>query len=201
MAAGGCLLSTIMSKNSQTYLSVLFGFDHVLRSVPSDAWEKPSPCEGWTVRDVAGHAMVVVNNVAARAGVGTMLDPFEGVGATAGDDPYQTFRQMRNRFIAAMDDPSAVEIVIESRLGKMTIDDYIEQMYGDTLVHTWDVARGAGLDATLDPDLVSIVYASYLARDMAPLRTPGRYDDALDIDTPAGEQDRLLAFTGRNPNW
>jgi len=190
-----------MSRNSQTYLSVLFGFDHVLRSVPADAWDQPSPCEGWTVREVAGHAMVVVNNVAARAGVGTMLDAFDGVGVTAGDDPYETFRQMRTRFIEALDDPASVAIVIESRLGTMTIDEYIEQMYGDTLVHTWDVARGAGVDSTLDPDLVSIVYASYQARDMGPLRTPGRYDDARDIDSAAAEQDRLIAFTGRDPNW
>jgi uncharacterized protein (TIGR03086 family) len=188
-----------MSENSRIYTSVLFDFEHVLRSVPKDAWDGPSPCEGWSVRDVAGHAMVVVNNVAARAGIGSMLDAFENVGAVAGDDPVATFRAIRKRFIEAMDDPAAVEIVIESRLGTMTIDEYIEQMYGDTLVHTWDIARGAGLEETLDPDAVEVVYASYLARDMAPLRTPGRYDDEVEIETAASLQDKLLAFTGRTP--
>jgi uncharacterized protein (TIGR03086 family) len=181
------------------YTSVLFGFEHVLRSVPAGAWDGPSPCEGWTVREVAGHAMVVVNNVAARAGVGSMLDPFDGVGATAGDDPAATFRDIRKRYFEAVDQPDALKIVTESRLGTMTIDDYIEQMYGDTLVHTWDVARGAGLDDTLDPDAVSVVYASYLARDMTPLRAPQRYADEVAIDDDASEQDKLLAFTGRNP--
>jgi uncharacterized protein (TIGR03086 family) len=188
-----------MSQNSRMYTNVLFGFEHVLRSVAPDAWDKPSPCEGWTVRDVAGHAMAVVNNVAARAGVGTMVDAFEGVGDTAGPDPAATFRDIRKRFFEAIDNPAAFDVVVESRLGTMSLDAYMEQMYGDTLVHTWDVARGAGVDETLDPEAVTAVYASYLARDMAPLRTPQRYDDEVEIDDAASVQDKLIAFTGRNP--
>jgi uncharacterized protein (TIGR03083 family) len=31
------------------------GLDAMLAAVPADRWEAPSPCAGWTVRDVAGH--------------------------------------------------------------------------------------------------------------------------------------------------
>ena len=26
-----------------------------VRAVPDDAWSRPSPCDGWTARDVVGH--------------------------------------------------------------------------------------------------------------------------------------------------
>ena len=65
-----------MSENLRHYTTIVFGFEHVLRLVPESAWANPSPCEGWNARQVAGHAMAVVNNVAARGGVGTVVDPF-----------------------------------------------------------------------------------------------------------------------------
>ena len=58
-----------MSANLRRYTTILFGFEHVLRMAPEEAWSNPSPCEGWTARDVAGHAMAVTNNIAGRAGV------------------------------------------------------------------------------------------------------------------------------------
>jgi Mycothiol maleylpyruvate isomerase N-terminal domain len=30
-------------------------FDTVVAAAPADAWEAPSACSAWTVRDVAGH--------------------------------------------------------------------------------------------------------------------------------------------------
>ena len=92
-----------MSENLRLYTAILFGFEHVLRSVPADAWENHSPCEEWTARQVAGHAMGVVNNVAARGGVGALVDAFGDVAAIAGADPVETFRQIRDRYLTATD--------------------------------------------------------------------------------------------------
>ena len=88
-----------MSENLRLYTTILFGFEHVLRSVPADAWENQSPCEEWTTRQVAGHAMGVVNNVAARGGVGALVDAFGDVAAIAGADPVESFRQIRDRYL------------------------------------------------------------------------------------------------------
>jgi uncharacterized protein (TIGR03086 family) len=190
-----------MSANLRMYTTVVFGFEHVLRLVPADTWDRPSPCEGWTTRDVAGHAMGVVNNVAARGGVGTVLDPFSDVGAIAGDDPLSTFRGIRDRYLEATDRPGALQIVITSSMGEVTLDRYIGMMIADTLVHTWDLARGAGLDAELEPAAVQHVYADYVSRDEATMRKPGRFDTAITIDDAADAQTRLIAFTGRDPHW
>ena len=190
-----------MSANLRMYTTVVFGFEHVLRLVPADRWDGPSPCDGWSVRELAGHAMGVVNNVAARGGVGTNVNAFEGLAAIAGDDPVATFRGIRNRYLEATDRPGALQTTITSSVGDMTLDRFIGMMIADTLVHTWDLARGAGLDVELDPAAVAHVYADYLARGEEKMRRPGGFDAAIEIDPEASDQDRLIAFSGRDPNW
>ena len=61
----------------------------------------------------------------------------------------------------------------------MTLDEYIGRMCPDTLVHTWDLARAAGVDDTLDPGAVSVVYAELHQRGRRraarrPVATPMR---------------------------
>lgn len=192
-----------MSEKLRLYTTILFGFEHVLRSVPADAWENQSPCEEWTARHVAGHAMGVVNNVAARGGVGVLVDAFGDVASIAGADPVESFRQIRDRYLTATDRRGALRTPVKSRLGEMTLDDYLGLMAADTLVHTWDIARAAGLDDTLDPGAVRLVYAGYLAWDQETMRQPDLYGAALEIggpDSSVSEQDRLIAFTGRDPS-
>jgi len=72
-------------------------------------------------------------------------------------------------------------------------------MCPDTLIHTWDLARAARVDDTLDPGSVTRLLAEWLSGD-GPVRAPGRYGDALDIDLTA-DQDQLIAYTGRDPRW
>ena len=189
-----------MSENMRLYTSILFGFEHVVRSVPATAWDDPSPCEGWTAREVAGHAMSVVNNIAARGGVGEVVDGFVNVAQIAGDNPADTFRGFRNRYLIATDREGGLQTMIKSRLGEMTLDTYIGKMCVDTLVHTWDIAHSAGVDEELDPDAVHAVWAqvsSAASSGTDLVRSPGFFDPAL---APSGtnESDLLIAFTGRN---
>jgi uncharacterized protein (TIGR03086 family) len=190
-----------VSANLQMYTTVVFGFEHVLRLVPADAWDGPSPCADWTTRQLAGHAMGVVNNVAARGGVGQNVDAFVDLDAIAGDDPVATYRGIRNRYLAATDRPGALQTMITSSVGEMTLDRFIGMMIADTLVHTWDLGRGAGLDVDLDPAAVAHVYADYLSRDAEKMRRPGGFEGAIEVSADASDQDRLIAFSGRNPHW
>ena len=148
------MASAYMSENLRRYTTIMFGFEHVLRLVPDSAWSNPSPCEEWNARQVAGHAMSVVNNIAARGGVGTVVDAFGDVAAFAGDDPLATFRGIRDRYLEATDRHGALQTRITSSLGEMTLDEYLGRMCADTLIHTWDVARAARVDDTLDPGAV-----------------------------------------------
>ena len=126
---------------------------------------------------------------------------FDELAAIAGDDPAGTFRGIRNRYLEATDRPGALQTAINSSVGEMTLDRFIGMMIADTLVHTWDLGRGAGLDDELDPDAVGHVHADYLARAEEKMRRPGGFDAAVMVPAGATEQDRLIAFSGRDPNW
>lgn len=186
-----------MSVNLRNYTVALFGLDRVLRSVAADAWDNPSPCEGWTTRNVAGHAIGVVNNVAARAGLGDLCDPFGDTAAIAGDDVYATWLEIRTRVFEALDRPGALQIAFESSAGAMTIDGYLGMLTADALIHSWDIARAAGLDERLDPAIVPVVHRDMHKRDATVMRAPGRYTAALATDAEADLQTQLLSFAGR----
>ncbi len=190
-----------MSQNLRYYTTAVFGLEHVIRLVPDEAWDSPSPCDLWTAREVAGHAMGVVNNVAARAGVGDPIDVFADVGLIAGHDPATRFRQIRDRYLDAMDRAGALQTEVQSSLGQMPMDAFLFNMTADTLIHSWDLARAAGVDSTLDPGLVAVVHASLIERDSPALRAPGRYGEPLTLAESVNAQDELIAFTGRDPHW
>lgn len=71
---------------------------------------------------------------------------------------------------------------------------------GDVLLHTWDLARAAGLDDALDPLIVPGMLAGLEPIDEM-LRASGHYGPAVEVPPGADVQTRLIAFTGRDPNW
>jgi uncharacterized protein (TIGR03086 family) len=188
-----------MSENLRRYTTIMFGFEHVLRLVPAAAWSNASPCDEWDARHVAGHAMSVVNNIAARGGVGTPVDAFGDLEAIAGEDPLASFRPIRDRYLEATDRPGVLQTRITSSAGEMTLDEYIGRMCPDTLIHTWDLARAARVDDRLDPGAVSAVLTGFLEGD-GPVRAASRYAEAITTEVDS-EQERLIAFAGRDPRW
>jgi len=64
------------------------------------------------------------------------------------------------------------------------------------------VARATGLDDRLDPDAIAGMVDGMEPYDEM-LRSSGHYGPRFPIDDESGanEQNRLLAFLGRDPNW
>jgi uncharacterized protein (TIGR03086 family) len=192
--------SGFVSINSRRYTVAIFSLDRVLRSVPIDAWDAQSTCEGWTVRDVASHAIAVVANVGARLTGAERVDPFGDPGKLYGPDPSLAWPTIRDRTLEALDHQGALQQGVDTQTGTVTMDEFIQNMTADALIHSWDIARSAGLDERLDPGLVVSVYEGYQQRDAAGLmRTPGRYGAATVPEGEVSLQDRLLAFVGRTP--
>jgi uncharacterized protein (TIGR03086 family) len=69
---------------------------------------------------------------------------------------------------------------------------------GDVVIHTWDLARAAGLDETLDADVVHDMLTGMEPLDDM-LRASGQYGPKVQVPPDADEQTRLIAFTGRQP--
>ena len=83
--------------------------------------------------------------------------------------------------------------------GTHRLDDAIATFFlGDVVVHTWDLARAAGLDETLDADEVHSLLVGMEPLDEM-LRASGQYGPRVEVPADADEQTRMIAFTGRQP--
>ena len=185
-----------MTSNQRTYTKALYGFDHVVRSVPASAWSNPSPCEGWSARDVLGHVIAVQGYVDSLArGVEPTLNPYGMPGDLAGDDPQAAWSTARESVLDAIDQPGVLERTVQTFRAEETIDHFLAWNVVDTLAHTWDLARACGLDDSLDGDLVAHAH-SQAAPVVDAMRQPPFFSAPATV-TDDSATAQFLALLGR----
>ena len=182
-----------MTETSDRYRRVAEGFTARVEAVPADAWDRPSPCEGWTARDVVAHLADSARMFLGRGGV----ELPEGPSAT--EDPPASWAHTRDAVLGALEDPEVAGRSFETGMGEMTVEEMLGCFgVGDVLVHTWDLARSVGLDDTLDPEEVRRLLESMEPNDEM-MRQGTAFGPKVDVPAGADEQTRLIAFTGRTP--
>ena len=185
-----------MSENLRRYTKALFALDAVARRVPEGAWDNPSCCEGWTARQVAGHATWVIRNVGALTGANPVPERADEVDV-AGEDPAATIAEAVDTTLAGLDQQGILQRVATTPFGEMPIDGFIGALWVDPLTHAFDIADAAGIDHGIDAATAEAAHAS-LASIADAIRGPGRFDDAIEVETD-DPLARFIAFTGRRP--
>ena len=186
-----------MTQNHRVFTKALYGFDHVVRSMPHSAWSNPSPCEGWSARDVVGHVIAVQSYVESLArGTEPTLNPYGTPGDLAGEHPMTAWSGARDSVLEAIDDPAVLQRSVQSFRAEETVDDFVGWNVVDTLAHTWDLARAGGLDDHLDDDLVAHALA-HAEPMIEAMRQPPFFDGAVTVDVGASPAVRFLALLGR----
>lgn len=184
-----------MSKNLRTFTSAVMGLDAVVRRVPADAWDNDSPCDGWTARDVLGHACAVLNAVAKIASTGEVGRP---VPIDDVSDPDAVWNSCRDGLLAALDQPGVVEREGEFWFNQPTFDGLIGVVQWDPLAHSWDIATAAGIDAALDAEVAEASLAILLPMQSM-LEESGRIATPVEVSADADAATRFLGAIGRNP--
>lgn len=174
-----------MSDISDRYRRVASGFTGRVRAVRDDAWDNPAPCEGLVARDVVEHLVEWVPS---------FFDTYAGLKLPGGSwDALDAGLQ------AALDAPETASRTFDMRGQTYSVEEAIGTfVLGDVLIHTWDLARAAALDETLDPDEVHRLYEGMEPLDDV-LRASGQYGPRVEVPDGADEQTKLIAFTGRQP--
>jgi uncharacterized protein (TIGR03086 family) len=189
-------LLVAFDSEAERFRRVAGRFSDVVAAVPAGAWSNPSPCEGWVALDVVRHLVEWVPGFFSRAGI-------ELPASTSVDtDPVGAWEALREALQAKLDDPAVAssEVDIEP-VGRHTVAAAIEQFVtADVVVHTWDLARAAGLDATIDHEMSVTMIDGMLAMGDV-LVASGHYKPAFTVDEEADVETRLIAATGRNPDW
>ncbi|MGW8528155.1 TIGR03086 family metal-binding protein [Nocardiopsis sp. NPDC055824] len=180
-----------MSDISERYARLSDAFASTVAAVPDDRWTAPSPCEGWTARDVVRH-VVDTQGMFLRL-VGRDLGDIPSVDA----DPAAAWDAARAVVRADLDDPELADAGYDGYFGPTTFARSVDQFLSfDLVVHRWDLARAAGLDDRLDPEDVRWAHGNTAAFGDS-MRGNGVCGPELTPPEGADAQTRFLAFVGR----
>jgi uncharacterized protein (TIGR03086 family) len=171
--------------------------DFSLRVRAVSDWDAPSPVAEWSTRDVVRHLVEWFPSFLAN-GAGITLPH----GPDADVDPVAAWQVHSDAVQALLDDPaSGAKVLSNPHVGEVPLPEAIDRFYtSDVFMHTWDLARGAGLDDRLDADACTEMLAGM--EPMADvLAASGQYGERVPVPDDADPQTRLLGLIGRDPFW
>ncbi|MEE4025933.1 TIGR03086 family metal-binding protein [Gordonia sp. PKS22-38] len=173
------------------YRSLAGGFGTVLDAAPADRWSAPSPCDGWTARDVVAHVIDTQREFFTTHGVD--LGPRPGL-----DDPAAAWRTHADVVTDRLADPAVVATPFDGHFGPTTVGETLMRFYGfDMVAHRWDVATAVGNDVRFTDDELSLMETA--ADGFGPaLYGEGVCKSGVEVPADADRQTRLLAKLGRS---
>jgi len=168
----------------------------IIAEIAPEQYDGPTPCGGWTVRDLLRH--VVAGNVKYVAIAEGAAWARGGPDVDLGADPAATYRETFDAMIEAWRRPGALHREIVLPRGPSTGEAALFLHLGETLVHGWDLAKATGQAPVFEPDVVEASLAQYQSW-LPPNRPPDSpFDDATTVPDDAPLIDRFAAFLGRD---
>jgi uncharacterized protein (TIGR03086 family) len=153
----------------------------------ADRLDTPTPCEGWDVRTLLSHVIQTQQFFVGRArGEEPPISPDPP--DLVGDDPVGAFARARSDTLQTFGEDGVIE-----RTGPS-----LGIAFSDMLLHGWDLATATGQDATMPDGLAQAAYDMIYGRFTEEQRA-GVFAPEVPVGADASPQDRLLAYTGRDP--
>ncbi|MFZ2175436.1 MAG: TIGR03086 family metal-binding protein [Rhodococcus sp. (in: high G+C Gram-positive bacteria)] len=173
------------------YRDLAAKFTTRVESVPEDRWDSPSPCDGWTARDVVRHVVDTQRHIV------TVVDLELPPGPSVDDDPVGAWIATRDAMQAVLDDPELANREYDGHFGRTDLSATVDSFYCfDLVVHGWDLARATGLDETIPA--ADLTWVGEVAEQMGEsIRTAGVCGPAVDVPADADQQTKVLAYLGR----
>lgn len=174
-------------------------FDRAMHKVGLTDWDSPTPCTGWTVRDLVNHIVAEqlwVPDLLAGRTIAEVGDKFDG--DQLRDDPLHAWREAMDAARAAWLAPGAVERTVHLSYGEESAEDYGWQMTIDLAVHGWDLATPLGADAGI-PDELATTLIAYAQPRVSLWSGTSMFADPVPVPDDAPPQTRLVALLGRQP--
>jgi uncharacterized protein (TIGR03086 family) len=171
----------------------------VVNDVSADQLGNPSPCEGWTVRDVINHITGGATLFAISAEQGSVPDEELGrlmAGDNLGEDYKGAWAKAADRAMRAFGEPGALEKTVKLPFGEMPGGVALNIAVFDVLTHATDIASATGQTVN-DTELIETALEVGHQMIGPELRQPGVFDAEQPVAPDAPAQERLLAFAGR----
>ncbi|WP_018683323.1 TIGR03086 family metal-binding protein [Actinokineospora enzanensis] len=154
----------------------------------------PTPCSKWTVREVVGH--MVDNHTRLIAALG-------GTAPETADDVRVGYRRATDATQAAFADGAALSATYELAGKSRTGGEVLGIMFGDVLVHGWDLGRSIGVEVRFEEELAEQMVQTLEAFPNTPdvWGPDAAFAGRLPVAEGSSAHDRLLAITGRQADW
>ena len=170
----------------------------VLAGVRPEQLALATPCSEWNVQQLILHNLKGAKCAAGLLAGGGFVNPMEVDGPLPPEGAAKAFEAASSKVLELVKSPGGAEKVVEMPGMQAPAGQFLMQMFGDALIHAWDLAKATGQDAGIDDSLAEVCY-----RMLGPQIEGGRQMGFFgpEVATPgnAGSLDRLLGLAGRTP--
>ena len=185
----------------ETLHTVTEEFASHLSAVTDDDLKRPTPCVGWSVGDLYEH-VVEENAKFGHAVSGRPVPQGATVGGGGLEDVYRESARYMEQAFAANEDPERLREVAGVP-GARRVVELLMMQIADTVIHTWDLTQGLGLEYEPRPEIAELVLRlMHMVPDEA--RGEGKAFSDISVTSDAEQLstlDRLLLLSGRDLNW
>jgi len=150
--------------------------------------DAPTPCEEWDVRTLMNHMLETQQYFVGSARGLHVSPPGAEPPEILGEDPVADFLEARTETLHTFGKDGMIE-----KTGPA-----LGIAFSDQLLHGWDLARASGQDATMPADLAEAAYRTIHGKFTDDQRQ-GVFGPEIEVPDTASAQDRLLAYSGRDP--
>lgn len=187
---------------SDTYREGLAFFTSIVDAVDPEAWQRPSPCSDWRALDVLGHVGEGTDmGVRILTGGDIHFERRDPPGSVVGDDPAAWWSPLAVRAETALADVDDLDREVDSPMGRRTVREGLSFPAVDLFVHGWDLGTATDQSIVLPDAAIAFCYALFEKVPPEAARGPGVFAAERSTIDGASASDRLIAFTGRDPDW
>ena len=151
--------------------------------------DAPTICDQWNVRTLMNHMLDTQQYFAGSASGEDVSPPSPNPPDLIGDDPIKDFDRARAKTVSTFAKPGVIEKTGPS----------LGIAFADQLLHGWDLAKATAQDATMPEGLPEAAYEMIHGRFTDEQRK-GVFKPEVAVGSDASAQDKLLAYTGRDPS-
>lgn len=154
----------------------------------TDRLNEKTPCEEWDVKTLVDHMCDSQQYFTSKARGEDATLPSPSPPQLVGDDPVVAYKSYSEATLDAFRDPDVQE---KEAMG-------LGISFVDQLVHGWDVAKATGQDATMPKPLAQAAW-TLMDGNLPDDKRGAGFKPAIATAENVPAQDKLLAYTGRNP--
>lgn len=172
----------------------------LLAGTSSEDHSRPTPCSEFDVQGLVDHLQVVVRRITTVLSGQHFSESPNVVGSQdwAGD-----WAEGRAELAPVLADDASLTRTVSVPWGETTGGEALGMYVAELAVHAWDLAAATGQTAGLDPALAEGALPGYRAA-LPPQPRGGDdipFEPVVEVSADAGPYERLVAWSGRDPNW